>query len=154
MTAVTWPAWGLCMGTGALLGLFFLLLQLIRLLLRGGRFCQAIMDVFFCVVCAAVAFLCALALDKGRLRFFQVSLQLLGGWGTVAALAPLLGRLARGLKWLRAKLGALFRRLVGRPLVKAFVFLKNKLPRPQKASKKRKKFGPRKKNRKKHLKNL
>ncbi len=63
MTGLTLPAACLCLMTGAL-------------------------DIIFCLVWALTAFLCALVVDKGRLRMFQVVMQVLGAWGTVVALDP------------------------------------------------------------------
>ena len=40
-------------------------------------------DMIFCAVCLAVVFLCALAVDKGRLRFFQAGLHLLGAFSVI-----------------------------------------------------------------------
>lgn len=150
MTAASWPAWGLCIASGASLGLLFLLLKLIRILLQGGRLCAALMDLVFGVVCGAAVFLCALAVDKGRLRFFQASMQGLGAWGVVVAFDPLLNGLACLLRRLRAKL----RRLIGRPLKKMILKTKNILPEFPKKPPKRKKLAQSKKNRKKALKNL
>lgn len=95
MTAATWPAAALCLVTGALLGGLFLTLKLLRVLLRGGRLLTAALDLLFCLICGAAAFLIALVLDKGRLRFFQAALQLLGAWGTVTALDPFVTGIAK-----------------------------------------------------------
>ena len=88
MTGLTLPAACLCLMTGALLGGLFLGCKLVRGLLYGGRLCAAVLDVLFCLAWALVAFLCALVVDKGRLRMFQVALQVLGAWGTIVALDP------------------------------------------------------------------
>lgn len=47
------------------------------------------MDVLFCLVCGATSFLCALAVDQGRLRLFQAVFQGLGAWAAIAGLDPL-----------------------------------------------------------------
>lgn len=88
MTGLTLPAACLCLTTGALLGGLFLGCKLVRGLLYGGRLCAAVLDVLFCLIWALTAFLCALVVDKGRLRMFQAALQVLGAWGTVVALDP------------------------------------------------------------------
>ena len=88
MTGLTLPAACLCLMTGALLGGLFLFFKLLRGLLYGGRLCAAALDIIFCLVWALTAFLCALVVDKGRLRMFQVVMQVLGAWGTVVALDP------------------------------------------------------------------
>lgn len=110
------PAGCLCLFSGAVLGGLFLAFKLLRLLLRGGKICAAIFDVLFGVICAVVAFLCALAVDKGRLRLFQVVLQLIGAWGAIASLDPLING---GVAWLRkmgSRLRRFFRHRVLRPV--------------------------------------
>lgn len=88
MTGITLPAACLCLMTGALLGMLFLACKLVRGLLYGGRICTAVMDILFCLIWAVTAFLCALVVDKGRLRMLQMVLQVLGAWGAVVALDP------------------------------------------------------------------
>ena len=61
----------LCLAVGAVLGGLFLIFKLLRILLGLGKVGTAVLDMIFCAVCSAVVFLCALAVDKGRLRFFQ-----------------------------------------------------------------------------------
>lgn len=104
MSGLTLPAACLCLVTGALLGGLFLGCKLVRGLLYGGRLCIAVLDVLFCLVWSLVAFLCALVVDKGRLRLFQVALQGLGAWGAVVALDPFVdgmtGLVRRFGKWL------------------------------------------------------
>ena len=99
------PAACLCLFSGALLGGMFLAFKLLRLLLHGGKLCMAVFDVLLGLACAVTAFLCALALDKGRLRLFQVLLQGLGAWGAVVSLDPLIDGMAAGIRkagrWLR-----------------------------------------------------
>ena len=70
----------LCLAVGAVLGGLFLIFKLLRILLGLGKVGTAVLDMIFCAVCSAVVFLCALAVDKGRLRFFQAGLHLLGAF--------------------------------------------------------------------------
>lgn len=108
MTGMTLPSGCFCLMTGAMLGVLFLGCKLLRGLLRGGRLCTAALDVLFCLICALTVFMCALVIDRGRLRVFQAALQGLGAWGAIVALDPLTGgverllrRLGRGVKgWL------------------------------------------------------
>lgn len=88
MTGLTLQTACLCLASGAVLGLLFLGCKLIRGLLYGGRLMAAVLDVLFCLTWALTAFLCALVVDKGRLRMFQAALQVLGAWGAVVALDP------------------------------------------------------------------
>ena len=111
MRDFTLPVACLCLFSGALLGGLYLLMKLVRLLLRGGRLCAALLDVAFCLTAAVVAFLCALVVDKGRLRLVQAFLQALGAWSVVVALDPLVGGIAA---WVR-KAGAWLRCLLARP---------------------------------------
>lgn len=105
MTGATFPAAVFCLATGAALGCLFLLCKLARLLLGAGKWATALLDVAFCGVCALVVFLCALAVDRGRLRLFQAGLQGLGAWAAVQALDPFLTGAARGLRktWCRVR---------------------------------------------------
>ena len=88
MIGLTLPVACLCLMTGAMLGGLFLFFKLSRGLLYGGRLMTAVLDVLFCLIWALTAFLCALVVDKGRLRMFQIVLQVLGAWGAVVALDP------------------------------------------------------------------
>lgn len=88
MSGLTLPAACLCLMTGGALGVLFLLFKLVRGLLYGGKLCAAVLDVLFCLIWSLTAFLCALVVDKGRLRLFQAALQVLGAWGAIVALDP------------------------------------------------------------------
>ncbi len=113
MTGMTLPAACFCLMTGAMLGGLFLGCKLLRGLLYGGRFCAAVLDVLFCLVWALTAFLCALVIDKGRLRMFQVVLQGLGAWGTIVALDPFVN----GLTGLMRRIGRQVIKWIRRPMV-------------------------------------
>ncbi len=168
MTAASWPAAALCLFSGALLGVFFLFLKLLRVLLRGGRLLTAALDLAFCLTCGLAAFFIALALDRGRLRFFQAGLQLLGGWGAVTALDPFINAVARLIK----RANHFFTGRIIRPALgcfgRAWHFLRQRvcqaLPKPKSTQRKkprlgrnkrkRKKLPPKAKNRKKPLEKL
>lgn len=115
MNALSLPAACLCLASGALLGGAFLAMKLARLLLRGGRVFLFISDLLLGPLCAVTAFTVALAIDKGRLRLFQVVLQGLGAWGAVCALDPLISGAAAGLRRLAAGLRRFFHRRLFRP---------------------------------------
>lgn len=110
-----------CLASGALLGLLFLAGEAIAGLLGLKKPGRAVVDLLCCGVAGVTVFLCALAVDSGRLRLFQVALQALGGWAAWAALSP----------WARrtAHLGAAWRRR----------FRAKRGPKSQKRSKKPKK---------------
>ena len=72
MTGGALPTAFFCLATGAALGCLFLLCKVARILLHAGKLCTAALDVLFCSFAAAAAFLCALAVDHGRPRFFQL----------------------------------------------------------------------------------
>ncbi len=99
-----------CLATGAALGGLFVLFQAVRILLRAGKLFTAFLDLLYCCLCGAAVFLCALAVDRGRLRFFQAALQLLGGWSVVAALGPAASRLAGGVRKIIGKISGAFHR--------------------------------------------
>ena len=67
MTGGLVPAGVFCLAAGAALGCLFLLCKALRLALGLGPWATALVDVLFCLVCGAVSFLCALAVDQGRL---------------------------------------------------------------------------------------
>lgn len=128
----------LCLFTGAMLGVLYLLGRLLRLLLRGGWLMQAAVDLAFCLCFAVVAFTCALALDKGRLRFIQLALQVLGAWAAVAALGPLVGGAVRLLRRCGGWLRRMALKLTGRLLQPLRVFwnwaisgIRRRIPKPK-----------------------
>lgn len=102
-----------CLGTGAALGCLFCLFQAARILLRAGKLLTAALDVLFCCLCAVSVFLCALAVDHGRLRLVQVLLQALGAWSAVAALGPLMSGAAERVRKIFGRLSALLRKAGG-----------------------------------------
>ncbi len=99
-----------CLATGAALGGLFLLFRALRILLHAGKVLTAVLDVLFCCLCAASVFLCALAMDHGRLRLFQAVFQLLGGWAAVQALGPFTDWLAGKGQKIFCRISALFRK--------------------------------------------
>lgn len=140
MTALQAPAVFLCLLTGCGLGVLFLALKALRLSLSAGRLLTAALDTAFGIICGAVVFLTALAVDKGRLRLLQALLQILGAWGAVAALDPLACLIGRGIRALCVKL----RRALLRPLRWAAGRARALLPKPKpKKRRKRKRKKPR-----------
>ena len=135
MTGENWPrVLFFCLATGAGLGALYAVFSGVRVLLRAGKGLTAVLDILFCLICGTVVFLCALAVDKGRLRFYQAALQLLGGWSAAAVLTPALCGLA-GL-WQK-----IFCRFTGF-LQEKFSILRARLrPKQKKPTKKRKKPG-------------
>lgn len=112
MIGLTLPTACLCLTAGVLLGGLFLFFKLLRGLLCGGRLMEAALDVLFCLIWALVSFLCALVVDKGRMRMFQAVLQALGAWGAVVALDPFIS----GITSLARRLGRRLRMWLGRPV--------------------------------------
>ncbi len=125
-----------CLATGAALGCLFLLFSAVQLAFHAGKLTCALLDVFYCCLCAAVVFLCALAVDHGRLRLLQAACQLLGGWAAVASLSPFVSGAAKRLRKIFCKVSAFFRRRC------AFLtaHFRRRKPKP---AKKRKKTGKR-----------
>ena len=128
-----------CLGTGAALGCLLLLFQAVRVLCHAGKLMTALLDVLYCCVTAAAVFLCALAVDKGRLRLLQVLLQLLGGWAAVTALGPFVSGFALRIKKTFCKVGAFLQRKCG--FFTAFFHPRKpkSAKRPEKTKKKQKK---------------
>ncbi len=98
-----------CLAAGAALGCLFLLFQAARILLCAGKPATAALDLLYCCVCAVAVFLCALAVDRGRLRLLQVLAQLLGGWAAVTALGPFTAGLAEAVRKIFCKVSGFFR---------------------------------------------
>lgn len=129
MTGGTWPIVLFCLTSGAALGALFLLCKALRLALGGGKLLTAALDTAFGLVCGAVVFLCALAVDKGRLRFLQAALQALGAWGVVVSLDPLATAGGKLLRFLWKKISG----FISAP----FRWAKGRLARRKKARKKK-----------------
>lgn len=131
-----------CLATGAALGCLFLLFSAICLAFHAGKPVRALLDILYCCLCAGVVFLCALAVDHGRLRMLQAVCQLLGGWAVVTALSPFVSGVAMRLRKIFCKVSAFFR--------KGCAFLTAHFRRQKpKPAKKRKKTGKRPKKAKK-----
>ncbi len=99
-----------CLFSGMALGGLFLLFKMLRLLFGLGKWSVALLDFLYCCLCALAVFLCALAVDKGRLRFLQAGLQLAGWLGVVFAFDPFLSGAARCLYRGGKRLGSFFSR--------------------------------------------
>lgn len=104
----------LCLATGAGMGALFLACKVLRVLFGLGKWSTAILDVFFCLVCTLVVFLCALAIDKGRLRFYQAGLQGIGGICLVLVLDPFVSGIAGGIHRVFLRLFARGKRILSR----------------------------------------
>ena len=70
------------------MGCLFLLFQGVGILLGAKKLGTALLDLVFCCLCGGFVFLCALAVDSGRLRLYQAALQGLGAWAAAASLGP------------------------------------------------------------------
>lgn len=92
------PVLFFCLATGAAMGCLFLLFRGVARLLGLGRVGTAVADLLFCCLCGGFVFLCALAVDSGRLRLYQAALQLLGAWSVVVSLGPWVRRGALAVK--------------------------------------------------------
>ena len=110
MKGVTGELLFFCLGTGAALGCLFLLFQAARILCHAGKLGTALLDILYCCLTGTAVFLCALAVDRGRLRLLQVLLQLLGGWAAVTALGPFVSGIARRLEKIFRKISGFFRK--------------------------------------------
>ena len=142
MKSVSWELLFFCLGTGAALGCLLLLFRTVRILCHAGKLMTALLDVLYCCLCGAVVFLCALAVDKGRLRLLQVLLQLLGGWAAVTALGPFVSGIARRLEKIFRKFSGFFRK-------RCRIFTSHFQRKKPKSAKNRKKTGKRQKKPKK-----
>ena len=125
-----------CLATGAALGCLFLLFSAIRLAFHAGKLASAFLDILYCCLCADTVFLCALAVDHGRLRLIQAVFQLLGGWAAVTALGPFVSGAAKCLRKIFCKVSCFFRK--GSSFLTAH--FRRRKPKP---AKKRKKTGKR-----------
>ncbi len=103
MTGAQAPTIFFCLATGCALGMLFLLLKALRLGLSAGKILTAVLDVLFGIICGAVVFLAALAVDKGRLRLLQAVLQMAGAWAAITAFDPAVCALGRAFSWIKRK---------------------------------------------------
>ncbi len=87
-----------CLATGAAMGCLFLLFQGVGILLGAKKLGTALLDLVFCCLCGGFVFLCALAVDSGRLRLYQAALQGLGAWAAAASLGPWAAKGGKALK--------------------------------------------------------
>lgn len=113
MSGQALPVAVFCLATGAALGCLFLLFQGMSQLLGLKKLGTALVDVLFCCLCGGFVFLCALAVDSGRLRLYQAALQGLGAWCVVAAFGPLARRGIGRLRKIFGKLCSLLGRWAG-----------------------------------------
>src|SRR5699024_10130286 len=97
MSGLGWPVLSFSLASGAALGCLFLLFRGFSRLLGLKKLGTALLDVLFGGLAGGFVFLCALAVDSGRLRLYQVLPQALGAWAAVTALGP----------WTRRGAGAL-----------------------------------------------
>ena len=97
MSGLEWPVLSFSLASGAALGCLFVLFRSFSRLLGLKKLGTALLDVLFGGLAGGFVFLCALAVDSGRLRLYQVLPQALGAWAAVTALGP----------WTRRGAGAL-----------------------------------------------
>ena len=97
MSGLGWPVLSFSLASGAALGCLFLLFRGFSRLLGLKKLGTALLDVLFGGLAGGFVFPCALAVDSGRLRLYQVLPQALGAWAAVTALGP----------WTRRGAGAL-----------------------------------------------
>lgn len=137
----------LCLAAGGILGLLFLALKLIRIVLGIKKIGEAVMDILFCAAAAIVTFTCTLAIDDGRVRFFEIAAVLIGLFAVIVTLEPFIGGLAKKVYIIIEK-------------IKAFICKKSKAvffkkkPKVKKSGKKPKKHKNKLKKNKKRLANF
>jgi hypothetical protein len=112
-----------CLATGAAMGCLFLLFRGLAALLGLRKFGTGVLDLLFGCLCGGFVFLCALAVDSGRLRLYQAALQALGGWAVAVSLGPWIDKGAK-------KLRSSFWRLSG-VLRRWMVFLRGLFQKPK-----------------------
>ncbi len=88
MSGLGWPVLSFSLASGAALGCLFLLFRGFSRLLGLKKLGTALLDVLFGGLAGGFVFLCALAVDSGHLRLYQVVPQGLGAWGAVRLLGP------------------------------------------------------------------
>ncbi len=72
MSGLGWPVLSFSLASGAALGCLFLLFRGFSRLLGLKKLGTALLDVLFGGLAGGFVFLCALAVDSGRLRLYQV----------------------------------------------------------------------------------
>lgn len=100
----------LCLVSGVLLGLLFLLMKIIKLALRIGKIGEAFMDILFWAVGAVVFFLLALAISGGQLRFVQLALCLMGLFAVLLIFDPFIDMISNKVNIILKRVHAFFKK--------------------------------------------
>lgn len=98
----------LFLSVGALLGLLFLAMKILRSVLGFGKIAEAALDILLCLTAAVMIFLCALALDSGRARLFQLALHAVGAAAVILAFGPFVQAVSRKIRALFGRMGRCF----------------------------------------------
>jgi len=77
-----------CLVNGTFIGLFYIVLRIIKTIFCMRKIGEAVLDILFCAVSTVMVFLCAYAVDMGRLRFIQVALQIIGVFSVFLVINP------------------------------------------------------------------
>ena len=121
-----------CAVSGGVLACLFLALKLFRRLFLLKKVSTAILDILFCTAASVMIFFFALAIDYGRLRFFQIALQIIGFISVLLVFDPVIERICERLtKKLYRKLSKLKAKICS-------IFAKKKVNIPKKQKKKKK----------------
>lgn len=100
----------LCLVSGVLLGLLFLLMKIVKLALRIGKIGEAVLDILFWAVMAVVFFLLSLAISGGQLRFIQMALSLLGLFAVMLIFDPFINMISNKVNITLKRVFAFFKR--------------------------------------------
>jgi len=100
----------LCLVSGVLLGLLFLLMKIVKLALRIGKVGEAVFDILFWAVMAVVFFLLSLAISGGQLRFVQLALSLIGLFAILLIFDPFIDLISNKVNIILKRVFAFFKR--------------------------------------------
>ena len=78
-----------CLVSGAFIGLFHIILKIIKTIFAMRKIGETVLDILFCALSAVIVFLCAYAIDMGRLRFVQAALQIIGVFSVFLVINPI-----------------------------------------------------------------
>lgn len=85
----------LFLGVGVGFGAIFLLMKVMKIVLGIKKIGEAVLDIILCLISTIVIFLCALALDGGKIRLLQLLLHGIGALAVIWLLDPLVQGMAR-----------------------------------------------------------
>lgn len=99
----------ICLVSGVLLGLLFLVMKILKLAIGIGKIGEAVLDILFWAVMAVVFFLLSLAISGGQLRFVQLALCLMGLFAVLLIFDPFIDMISNKVNIILRRVFAFFK---------------------------------------------